>query len=450
MTQTDPHAAFDVFDPPDPALVSDCVHCGFCLPACPTYQLWGDEADSPRGRIRLMEQGLHEQPMSASMVEHFDACLGCMACTTACPSGVQYDKLIAATRSQVEKYGQEYRSPVERATRTGIFALFPYPRRLRAVLGPLKFYQRSGLSRLLRRSGVLERISPTVATMEAIAPPVVDPIAIPEVMSPRSATGEVLPVRARVGMLTGCVQSAFYPQVNAATVRVLTMEGCEVVTPPAQGCCGALSEHAGRAEEARTFARGIVDAFRDAEVDHVVVNSAGCGSTMKEYADILADDPDYAEAAASLASRVRDVSEILVELGPLAPRHRVEVRVAYHDACHLAHAQGVRNPPRELLNGVPGLELVEIPDGSTCCGSAGIYNLVRPRTARELGERKARNIVSTGASLLVTGNPGCLLQVTDSLRRTGEDPIATAHTIEVLDCSLRGADPGFLLARATE
>lgn len=444
------HSAFDVFNPPDPGLIADCVHCGFCLPACPTYQLWGNEEDSPRGRIYLMEKGLEDGPMSASMVEHFDACLGCMACVSACPSGVQYDKLIEATRGQVERNGKQHRSRSEVALREAIFQLFPYPERLNAMLAPLKAYQRSGLSALVRKSKILEKLSPTLATMEAIAPPVTKKVSIPESNPPRSAGGETLLVKARVGMLLGCVQRTFYPQVNAATVRVLNMEGCEVVVPQSQGCCGALSVHAGRSEEGEDFARKIVDTFTSAEVDYLVVNSAGCGSTMKEYADILADDPAYAQRAKDLAEKVRDVTEILVELGPSAPRHPVAdsgLRVAYHDACHLSHAQGVRNPPRELLKQIPGLELAPIKDADTCCGSAGIYNLVRPEAARELGDKKATNIAATGAELVVTGNPGCLLQVTDALRRQGEATLPSAHTIELLDASLTGAGAGELLAR---
>jgi len=433
--------AFDDDHPPARELVDDCVHCGFCLPTCPTYVLWGEEMDSPRGRIYLMKQGLEGEPMSASMVEHVDACLGCMACVTACPSGVQYDKLVEATRAQVERRGSQHRSRAQRALREAVFALFPYPRRLRALRGPLSLYQRTGISARLRRSGVLQRLSPTLATMEAVAPPLQTPVRIPERVQARG------PRRMVVGMLLGCVQREFYPGVNAATARVLAMEGCDVVVPPDQGCCGALSVHNGRAEEGRRFARALVDAFDGAGVERVVVNSAGCGSTMKEYAELLADDPAYADRARELAEKVRDVTELLVEVGPVAERHPVPVTVAYHDACHLAHAQGVRSQPRELLRGVPGLELREIPDGEICCGSAGVWNLLNPEPARELGDRKAATVTTTGAALLVTANPGCLLQVTSALERAGT-VMATAHTVEVLDASLRGDGAGHLLARA--
>jgi len=432
--QTPPPAgepAFDDHRPPSAALVSDCVHCGFCLPTCPTYVLWGEEMDSPRGRIYLMQSGLEGEPLSDSMVQHFDACLGCMACVTACPSGVQYDKLIEATRAQVER--RHDRAPGDRLLRTAIFALFPHPRRLRLLRGPLAAYQRSGVQWLVQRSGLLPRMSPRLAAMEALAPPVQRAPRLPARVAARGTR------RAVVGMLTGCVQREFFPGVNAATARVLAMEGCEVVIPRGQGCCGALSVHNGREEEAKRFARRTVDVFEAAGVDHVVVNAAGCGSSMKEYAELLADEPAYAERAARFAGAVRDVSEILVELGPVADRHPLPVTVAYHDACHLAHAQGVRAQPRALLRAIPGLELREIADPAICCGSAGIYNLLNPQPAGELGEQKARNVLATGADLLVTANPGCLMQVATSIHRIAPDrALRAVHTVEVLDASLRG------------
>ena len=421
--------AFDAHRPPSPELVADCVHCGFCLPTCPTYLLWGEEMDSPRGRIYLMQEGLDGEPMTEAMVGHIDACLGCMACVTACPSGVQYDRLIEATRAQVER--RHRRRPADRLLRTAIFALFPYPRRLRALRGPLSAYRRSGLQRVVQRSRILERLSPTLAAMESLAPPVRPAPPLPERVAARG------PRRAVVGMLTGCVQREFFPRVNAATARVLAMEGCDVVIPRGQGCCGALSVHNGREQEATAFARRTIDTFERAGVEHVVVNAAGCGSSMKEYADLLADDPAYADRARAFAARVRDVSELLAELGPVAARHPLPVTVAYHDACHLGHAQGVRRQPRDLLRTVPGLELREITDPDICCGSAGVYNLLSPGPAAELGDRKARAVLDTGAQLLVTANPGCLMQVSAAVARQGAT-IALAHTVEVLDASLRG------------
>jgi glycolate oxidase iron-sulfur subunit len=421
--------AFDTLRPPSPELIDDCVHCGFCLTTCPTYSLWGEEMDSPRGRIHLMKTGLEGAPLSDTMVGHFDACLGCMACVTSCPSGVQYDRLIEATRAQVER--RHDRTPADRALRSAIFALFPYPRRLRVLRGPLRLAQRLGADRLLQRSGLLERISPQLATMQSLAPQLGKAEPTPE-RTP--AVGER---RAVVGMLTGCVQREFFPGVNAATARVLAAEGCDVIAPRAQGCCGALSTHTGREDEGRAFARALIDTFAAAGVDYVVVNSAGCGSSMKEYVHLLADDPGYAQRAADFSMRVRDFAEIIAELGPVAPRHPVKAVAAYHDACHLAHAQGIRSQPRELLRAVPGLEVREIPDSEICCGSAGVYNVLNPEPARELGDRKAANILSTGAELLITANPGCLMQVATSLERSGHR-LQMAHTAMVLDASIRG------------
>lgn len=428
--------AFDADRPPRRELVDDCVHCGFCLPTCPTYVLWGEEMDSPRGRIHLMKQGLDGEPLSDTMVRHVDACLGCMACVTACPSGVRYDRLIEDTRAQVER--RHSRPARQRALRAAIFALFPYPRRLRLLRGPLRAYQVTGLRRLVARSGLLPRLAPTLATLESLAPPLTRVPAPPRRVPARG------PRRAVVGVLTGCVQRAFFPDVNAATIRVLAAEGCDVIVPPAQGCCGALSAHNGRAAEARRFARRLIDAFERAGVGHVVVNAAGCGSAMKEYADLLRDDPRYAERAAAFAAKVRDLSEILVALGPVAPRHPLPVTVAYHDACHLAHAQGVRAQPRALLTGIPGLEVREIADPEVCCGSAGVWNVLNPGPAAELGDRKATAVLATGARLLVTANPGCLMQVAASVRRLGGE-IALAHTARVLDAAIRGLPATALL-----
>lgn len=422
--------AFDDHRPPAAALVGDCVHCGFCLPTCPTYDLWGEEMDSPRGRIHLMEQGLHGEPLSDSMVGHFDACLGCMACVSACPSGVRYDALIEATRAQVERRHRRPRS--ERWLRGAIFAVFPHPRRLHALRGPLRMYQRSGVQRLVRRSRLIERLPAPLAAMEALAPPVAASIGLPARIPAVGAR------RAVVGMLMGCVQREFFPEVNAATARVLAAEGCDVVIPRKQGCCGALSVHNGRETEAVALARSTIDVFEAAGVDSVVVNAAGCGSAMKEYAALLADDPSYAERAGRFVASVRDLSEFLVELGPAAVRQPLELSVAYQDACHLAHAQQIRAQPRALLAAIPGLDLREIAGPEFCCGSAGVYNLLNPDPARELGDRMARRVLATNADLLVSANPGCLMQVRASVRRLGGQELRSAHLAEVLDASIRG------------
>ncbi|MFS2295018.1 MAG: 4Fe-4S dicluster domain-containing protein [Actinomadura sp.] len=410
-----------------PKLLGDCVHCGFCLPTCPTYVLWGQEMDSPRGRIHLMQQHVDGEPLSSQMVEHFDACLGCMACVTSCPSGVRYDRLIELTRAEVER---EHERPLrERAIRELVFRLFPYRRRLRALRGPLRLYQKSGLERLVRRSGVLERVSPSVAAMERLAPPLGRAPRLPERVAARGVR------RATVAMLTGCVQGEFFPGVNAATARVLALEGCDVLIPRTQGCCGALSLHSGREEEARAFARRTIETIESADV--IVVNAAGCGSAMKEYRALLADEPAWARRADALSARTRDLAEFLVELGPRAERRPLPVTVAYHDACHLSHAQGVRSQPRTLLAGIPELTVREIGEPDICCGSAGTYNLFQPEAAGELGDRKAVNVDATGAELLVAANPGCSMQIATALRRRGAD-IAIAHTAQVLDASLRG------------
>jgi glycolate oxidase iron-sulfur subunit len=430
--------AFDDHHPPEQELIDDCVHCGFCLPTCPTYVLWGEEMDSPRGRIYLMEIGRQGEAMNDEMVRHFDQCLGCMACVTACPSGVQYGKLIEATRQQVER--RYPRSRRDRAFRALIFRLFPYPRRLRLLRGPLRLYQRSHLGTLARRAGLLDRLPKRLSAMERLTPALGRLEPVPEV-TPATGTR-----RRRVGMLTGCVQRVFFPEVNAATARVLAADGCEVVAPAGQGCCGALSLHAGREAEAQSFARAAIDTFDAAGVDQVVVNAAGCGSAMKEYGHLLRDDPAYAERAKAFSERVRDLSELLVELGPVAPRHPLPMKIAWHDACHLGHAQGIRAQPRTALRAIPGLELREIAESEICCGSAGIYNLVEPEPAAELGDRKAANVLATGADLLVTSNPGCLLQLRNALERRGER-LAMAHVAEVLDAAVRGAQPGSLLDR---
>jgi glycolate oxidase iron-sulfur subunit len=427
----EPHVTngFDTQHPPSRDLITDCVHCGFCLPTCPTYQLWGEEMDSPRGRIYLMKQVLDGEALDTTVMGHMDNCLGCMSCLTACPSGVQYDALIESTRGQIERNVTRQRS--DKALRSLIFALFPYPRRLALMRGPLRAYQKTGLGRLVRRTKLLDRLPPALGAMEDLLPRLGR---IEKVPALTPAVGEQ---RARVGMLLGCVQREFFPGVNTATVRVLAAEGCEVIAPSRQGCCGALSLHIGREDEALSRARRLIATFESHHVDFIVINAAGCGSSMKDYGRLLADDAAWAARAEAFSAKCRDVSEILVELGPVAVRHPLPVVAAYHDACHLGHAQGVRAQPRTLLAGIPDLELREIADADICCGSAGVYNLIKPVPARELGDRKAANVVATGATVLVTANPGCLMQVESALRRQGRT-IALAHTIEVLDASIRG------------
>ncbi len=426
---------FDPHHPPDPELIADCVHCGFCLSTCPTYLLWGEEMDSPRGRIQLMKMTSEgEIGINATFTAHIDRCLGCMACVTACPSGVQYDKLIEATRPQIERHYK--RSFSDRLFRSFLFSLFPHPARLRAMLPLLWLYQKIGARHLLRSQALGRLIPARLLCMEAVMPPV----SLGALRSRPATFTRAQGTRRRVGLLLGCVQRVFFDPVNAATMRVLTAEGCDVVVPPGQGCCGALCIHSGREEEGLNYARRLIDAFEVWGVDTVVVNAAGCGSTMKEYVHLLRDDPKYAERARAFSDSVRDISEILAELEPVAPRHPIQLRVAYHDACHLAHAQRVRLQPRKVLRSIPGIEVVDIPEADICCGSAGIYNLTEPQAANQLGERKAQHILSTHPDVIATANPGCLLQINAALQRLGER-IPTLHPVELVDASIRGVVP---------
>jgi glycolate oxidase iron-sulfur subunit len=408
--------AFDATRPPSEELIADCVHCGFCLPTCPTYSLWGEEMDSPRGRIVLMRQGLEEGgELSDVLVTHIDRCLGCMACVTACPSGVRYDLLIEDTRAQIER--NHARPLRERLLRRAIFALFPHPGRLRAGVPLLALARRLRITR--GRRGLLG-LAPQPELSNAVARL---PVRTP-------ARG---PRRGSVAFLQGCVQRAFFHRVNRATVDVLSAEGFDVHAPREPRCCGALQLHAGDDQPARALARRTIAALEGHDL--VVVNAAGCGSAMKDYGHLLRDDRDWAGRAERFSRRVRDVTEVLGEA--VAPRAELRMRVAYHDACHLAHAQGVRSQPRELLRSIPGLELVEPPEWETCCGSAGIYNLVEPDAAADLGRRKARNLLGTGAEAVVAANPGCAIQIAAHSERLGRR-LPVLHPMELLAESIAG------------
>jgi glycolate oxidase iron-sulfur subunit len=399
--------AWDDTRPPELDLIKDCVHCGFCLPTCPSYAVFEEEMDSPRGRIVLMRIG-HEEgsEVSGEMTTHLDRCLGCMACVTACPSGVQYDRLIERARPQIERHGP--RSLRERLLRKGIFALFTHPGRLRAAVPFMN----------LPVPKPFGHLAPKVSTRAAMR-------RLPEVTP---AFGER---RGRVALMQGCVQRVFFNDVNAATVRVLAAEGWEVHAPRQPRCCGALQLHTGVEDEARELARKTIDAYEG--FDRVVVNVAGCGSAMKEYGYLFEGD----ERAEAFSAKVLDVHELLAEDEPRAARRPLALKVAYHDACHLAHAQGVREQPRALLRGIPGLELVEPADWELCCGSAGIYNLVQPEPAAELGRRKAANLAATGAEAIAAANPGCAIQISAYLER----PIPIHHPMTLLDHSIRGSRP---------
>ena len=400
-------------------LTADCVHCGFCLPTCPTYVLWREEMDSPRGRIHLMDARLDGTvTLNSTVSTHFDRCLGCMACVSSCPSGVRYDRLIEATRAAVE---EELERPLgDRLVRGALFKVLPYPGRMRVAL----------------RLAPLGRAVPLPRRLRALADVAPRWRGRGDVPSLTHAAGAA---RGRVGLLTGCVQQAVFPDVNAATARVLAADGFDVVAPR-QGCCGALSVHAGRLEEGKRFARALVDAFDD--VDAVVVNASGCGSHLKELGWLLGD-----ERAEAFAGKVRDVGELLAATPPRAARHPLPLQVAVQDPCHVRHAQHLPLAMLPSLARIPGLDVVEPPEQDLCCGSAGIYNVVQPDAARELGDRKAANVLATGAQAYASANPGCLVQVSGALRRARR-PLPALHPIELVDASIRNIGGGRLLSRA--
>jgi glycolate oxidase iron-sulfur subunit len=417
--------AWDDTRPPELDLIRDCVHCGFCLPTCPSYAVEEDEMDSPRGRILLMRVG-HEdgESVSPEMTEHFDNCLGCMACVTACPSGVQYDRLIERVRPQVERHGD--RTWRERLLRNAIFALFTHPGRLRALVPGMAVQRRLKLAERFGERLPLLKMAPQVPLRAAVT-------RLPEV------TPAVGSKRGTVAFMQGCVQRVFFGDVNAATVRVLAAEGFEVHSPREPRCCGALQFHSGIEGPARELARATVAAYEG--YDHVVVNVAGCGSAMKDYGHLFEGE----ERMEAFSAKVRDIHEFLAEHEPRAERHPLPMKLAYHDACHLAHAQQVRAQPRDLLRGIPGLELAEPAEWELCCGSAGIYNLTHPGPAAELGARKAANLEATGAEAIAAANPGCAIQIAAYLTRsasrsgTGAPPIY--HPMTLLDHSIRGSRP---------
>ncbi|QDZ38571.1 (Fe-S)-binding protein [Euhalothece natronophila Z-M001] len=432
----DQDAGFDSQKPPKQELIDDCVHCGFCLATCPSYRVIGKEMDSPRGRIYLMDKiNQGEAELDEATVQHFDSCLGCLACVTTCPSDVQYDKLIAATRPQVER--NYPRNIFDKLYRQLIFSLFPYPNRLRPLLIPLFIYQKLGLQNFIRKTGLLKKISPRLNAMESILPEIT-------AQSFRDNFPEVIPTqgkkRYRVGVILGCVQRLFFSPVNEATVRVLTANGCEVVIPKTQGCCAALPAHQGQENQAQALAKQMIDSFADTEVDAIIINAAGCGHTLKEYGHILEDDPEYKEKAQAFANKVKDVQEFLAEVGltaELSPLQDDTLDIVYQDACHLLHGQQISLQPRQLLKQIPGVKLHEPIDAALCCGSAGVYNMLQPKVAEELGEQKVNNLLNTGAKMIVSSNPGCSLQIKKYLHPK-EEEMPLLHPMQLLDYSIRG------------
>jgi glycolate oxidase iron-sulfur subunit len=396
--------AFDAQDPPSIDGLRACVHCGICLPQCPTFRVLEEEMDSPRGRIYLMRAAAEGRAeLTPTFARHLDLCLGCRACETACPSGVPFGELLEATRGQLARRGIRSEVTDHRLLALAL-RVFPYPTRLGPLLAVLRLSQRLGLRRVMRAVGALAPLKKLQA-MEALLPELPVPAALPEV------TAAVGKRRGRVGLLTGCVQRFFYPDVNRGTARLLAAAGYEVAAPRAQGCCGALHLHAGRLEDFRAMARRLMAAF-DPGLDLIVVNAAGCGSALRAYGHWLGD-PD----AEAFARKVRDISEVLVDAE--LPLRALPVTVAYHDACHLQHGQRLRLEPRALLRRIPGLTLVELGDGELCCGSAGLYNLLEPEIAGALGRRKAERIRDLGVSVVASGNPGCLMQIAGHCRALG-------------------------------
>jgi glycolate oxidase iron-sulfur subunit len=406
---------------------SRCVHCGLCLNHCPTYRLWQLEADSPRGRIRqmmLVNQG--ELPVSEGFVDHIDKCLDCRSCESACPSAVSYGKLVEHARARIER---DFRRPLlSRVARDFVYRrLLPYPERIAMAAKLLRVYQRSGLQALARATGILKLIG--LAERDFLLPPIDRKFFFDQLGKTFPAKG---PRRARVAFFAGCVANVTFTALNEATIRVLKANGCEVVVPDGQFCCGALPAHAGVRDAARELARRNIAAFASTNFDAIVTNAAGCGSTLKEYDHLFtSDEPEYVTATA-LAGKTRDVIEFLAALGLTAPLKSLPVRVTYQDSCHLLHGQKIREAPRQLLRAIPGVELVELPFADICCGSAGVYNVTQTKTSLDLLAEKMNHVMTTNAQIIATANPGCLLQLRAGTKiyKTGQEVL---HVIELID-----------------
>jgi glycolate oxidase iron-sulfur subunit len=429
----------------DYELILDCVHCGLCTASCPTYVETGHEADSPRGRIYLMRQVIDGTlPLGDDVKQHLDLCLNCRACETACPSGVQYGRIIEPFREHMAHLepGRQTQS-LNALQRFMLFNIFPYRWANRLSLAPARLMQWTGLDWLLRKTGADRLLPQSFRAMKDMLPELKPHYGqLPEVLEPEGKP------RARVALFLGCVADSLYPETNLNTARVLQRNGCEVWIPRSQACCGALHYHAAEEDAARAFAAKNCEAFGASKLpdfdklDAIITNAAGCGAQLKDYAHMMHGTP-HAEAAARLQSKVRDISEFLMELGPVKPTNPLPIRATYHDACHLRHAQQIYKQPRALLELIPGLELVPLPESELCCGAAGSYNLTQPEMADRLGDRKAANISSTGARAVFIGNVGCLMQITRHLKKT--DPgVWCAHPVDALWASYSGELPAEL------
>ena len=440
--------AFRTLDGPSDAELSLCVHCGFCLSYCPTYLELGQEPDSPRGRLQLMKALAEERVQPTPRVlQHFDRCLQCRACETACPSLVPYGRLMEATRADLFQQGTMLTGRRRRLWRLVMRGVFPHPRRLRALGTVLWLVQRSGLQGLARRTGLLARIAPPLARLDALAPELRRPFFRPSDVLRYGTRGAP---RATAAMLTGCVMPLSHPETHHATARTLARNGVRVTAPAGQVCCGALHAHGGDVETARALARRNIDAFSiddssggDEAPDAIIVNAAGCGSHMKEYGHLLRDDPDYAARADDFAARVRDVSEYLAAIGFEAPAGALHRSVTYQDSCHLVHAQRVKDAPRALLRSIPGLDLREMRTPDRCCGSAGLYSILQGKLSGAILRDKMADVAQTEADQVCSANPGCLLQLDAGLRlyvASDGAPMRSAHVIDLLDESYRAAE----------
>jgi len=423
-------------------LIRQCIHCGFCLPTCPTYAVLGVEMDSPRGRIYQM-QAIADGRVNPGpdFIEHMYCCLGCRACETACPSGVQFGKLIESAREEIEAVAPQQHSGTERLLRRAVFGGILPSRLLTSLMFTgLKLYQRSGAQSVVRRLHLLDYMPGPLAgklqAPEALMPRIEGALFQGELPAITPALGQR---RYRVGFISGCIMDQVFRDINEASIRVLAANGCEVVVPRDQRCCGALHVHSGEAECGRALARANIESFEHWACDYIIINSAGCGSNLKEYGHLLRDDPVYAERAAAFSSKVKDISEFLALIDLNPQLGEIRRRVTYHDACHLAHGQKIKNQPRALLKRIPGLELVDLKEADWCCGSAGIYNITNQDMAGKLLDRKMGHIENTRAQVVATGNPGCMMQIAYGARQR-DLPIQALHPIQLLDESYRAGD----------